>query len=106
MKNTEIFNNNGTTTIKFHGSIIAAWKGDIVGFNSQRFRTVTTKRRMNQVQNMFCVRQRKSVWYITNIMPDDFSDWKEYPFQDGICFNIKTGKPLPANTWVEVFGKE
>mgnify|MGYP003442670518 CR=1 FL=1 len=95
----------GDVTVTYASTVIVRASGDTVTLDSGGWRTVTTKRKMNQASNQFalrfCVFQRKGDWYVdikrnngelsTN---PDASYWLglDIPFVDGMTFNIWTGE--------------
>ncbi len=68
-------------SVMYVETLIAAWNEHGIRLDSGKWRTVTTKRKMNQASNQFGlgyqVFQRKGEWFVT---------WKgqELPFHDGM----------------------
>lgn len=83
-KNTKfVIIDENTIGLKYYDTFILKWiktkdYGTIVQFNSDGFRTQTTKDRMNYFQNHIWIKQHKKKWYFM---------WqeKEMPFVDFMC---------------------
>ena len=84
---------------------IVAWDGDTVTLNSDGWQTVTTKRKMNQAANQFCLRfgvhQKAGEWFVDVRNPRDVFEatgnyWQglKIPFRDGMTFDMYTGEIL------------
>ena len=58
----------GDTVITYHKTAVVKFNGHVIRLNSDGWRTVTTKTRMNQASNQyglgFYVRQSKGIWYV------------------------------------------
>lgn len=66
--NTKVYQENGSTKVVLHGTVIVAFNSHRVILNSNGWRTVTTKQRMNQASKEyglgFTVYQRNWEWYV------------------------------------------
>jgi len=64
----EYFREDGTRVIRFHFTDIIEFAPDgTITFNSEGWRTYTTKERMNEFQNQVAIWQDHSKWYIGNV---------------------------------------
>lgn len=76
---THIGTENGDTVIRYHDTDVVRFNGAIITLNTGGYKTVTTKRRMNQASEQFslgyAVFQRGGDWFV------DFQG-KTYPFAD------------------------
>lgn len=88
-------------SVTYANTRIVAWNGDNVTLNSDGWQTVTTKRKMNQAANQFCLRfcvyQKRGEWFVdirNNSTAPDASHWRglNIPYVDGMTFNRHTGK--------------
>jgi hypothetical protein len=65
---TDVFEENGSTKVRFHSTVVVAFDSENVILNSGGWRTVTTKLRMNQASNQFNlgfrVYQEKREWLV------------------------------------------
>ena len=75
---------DGTKVIRFHHTDILEFPApEEVVFNTGGWKTVTTKQRMNEFQNLATIIQHKGLWYITT--HKDIFDPNNYtPYFDGI----------------------
>lgn len=82
---------------------IVRWNGSSVTLNSGGWQTVTTKRKMNQAANQFCLRfgvhQKAGEWFVDVRNPRDVFEatgnyWQglKIPFRDGMTFDMYTGE--------------
>ena len=82
---TTISTNDGKTSITYVNTAIVSFDADTVTLNSGGYQTVTTKRKMNQASNQFClgygVYQKDYHWYV------DLPNGKTVEFYDGITIN-------------------
>ena len=77
----------GNGVVIYAGTKIVEWTADTITLRSGGWETVTTKRKMNQAANQFClpfdVSQRKHIWYVDT--PNG-----EVLFEDGTTFDRHT----------------
>ena len=88
---TAYINNDEGGLVIYQQTKIVEWDNNgNVTLNSDDWMTTTTKRKMNQASNQFCLRygviQRNFCWYVTLDGCDDL------PYYDGITFNIYTAR--------------
>ena len=88
---TAYINNDEGGLVIYQQTKIVEWdKNGNVTLNSDDWMTTTTKRKMNQASNQFCLRfgvvQRNFCWYVTLDGCDDI------PYYDGMTFNIYTAR--------------
>ena len=90
-------------TVTYASTVVVRASGDTVTLDSGGWRTVTTKRKMNQASNQFALRfgvhQRKGQWYVDIKSPKyggdalaPYGQGLNIPFEDGMTFNIYTGQ--------------
>ena len=89
-KTVWIDNDEGVFSI-YNLTKIVEWDNNgNVTLNSDSWETVTTKRKMNQASNQFCLRfgviQRDHKWYVV------LDGCEDIPYYDGISFNIFTAR--------------
>ena len=89
-KTAWVDNDDGGLVIYQKTKIVEWDNNGNVTLNSDGWETVTTKRKMNQASNQFCLRfgvvQRDYKWFVTLDGCDDI------PYYDGISFNIYTAR--------------
>lgn len=89
-KTVWIDNEEGGLVIYQHTKIVEWDNNGNVTLNSDGWETVTTKRKMNQASNQFCLHfgviQRDHKWFVTLDCSEDI------PYYDGISFNIYTAR--------------
>ena len=89
-KTVWIDNDEGGLVIYQHTKIVEWDNNGNVTLNSDGWETVTTKRKMNQASNQFCLRfgviQRDHKWYVV------LDGCEDIPYYDGISFNIFTAR--------------
>lgn len=82
--NTNIRIENGFTIIRLYSTDIVKFNDECIIFNTDGYKTVTTKTRMAQVSNQYNldynVYQEKGKWIVKYLE-------KTYPFYDGIILN-------------------
>lgn len=65
---TAVFTEDGYTKVVYHDTIVVKFNDNVIELNSNGYRTVTTKVRMNQASNQFDlgyrVYQKNHVWFI------------------------------------------
>ena len=65
---TSIRHDNGATVVRYHQTDVVTVAGNQITLDSGGWRTVTTKRRMNQAANEFslpfAVYQRRGEWFV------------------------------------------
>lgn len=88
---TAYINNDDGGLVIYQQTKIVEWDNNgNVTLNSDDWMTVTTKRKMNQASNQFCLRfgvvQRKGQWFVTLDGCDDL------PYYDNMTFNIYTAR--------------
>lgn len=85
----EWFDAEGVRYIRYHDTDVVKVQNNKVTLNSNNFRTVTTKERMNtELRKLgFQIGTEKGVWYVYD------RDHKYTTFYDGIT--LEKGKPLP-----------
>ena len=87
---TSIRTEDNVTYVRYHDTDVVAFDAKSISLNSDGYRTVTTKTRMNQASNQFCLRfgvvQRKGQWFVTLDGCDDL------PYYDNMTFNIYTAR--------------
>lgn len=78
---TAVYDAKGFTNVLYHNTIVVSYNDESISLNSGGYRTVTTKRKMNQASNQFnleySVFQKKGDWYVTY-------RGLTVPFEDGI----------------------
>jgi len=86
----ERYEANGDRVIRLHETDIMTFHKDgTVTLNSGGYRTVTTKRRMNQLlPNGIGVIQRAGEWYVQRWMPGTVPVIAEEPFFDGMTVKL------------------
>jgi hypothetical protein len=66
--NTWAQEDNGMTSVRLYDTTIVKYNKDTITLNAGSWKTVTTKRRMNQVSDThklyFRIFQTKNVWYV------------------------------------------
>jgi hypothetical protein len=71
----------GMTEIRYHNTVVVAFDANQIVLNSGRWRTATTKVRMNQASNQFglgyWVYQQRGEWFVNH-------GKKVYDFYDGM----------------------
>jgi len=81
---------NGGLVIYQQTKIVEWDNNGNVTLNSDGWETVTTKRKMNQASNQFCLRfgviQRDFKWYVV------LDGCEEIPYYDNMTFNIYTAR--------------
>lgn len=88
---TAYINNEDGGLVIYQQTKIVEWDNNgNVTLNSDDWMTTTTKRKMNQASNQFCLRfgvvQRNFCWYVTLDGCDDI------PYYDGMTFNVYTAR--------------
>jgi hypothetical protein len=88
---TVYINNDEGGLVIYQKTKIVEWDNNgNVTLNSDDWMTVTTKRKMNQASNQFCLRfgvvQRNFCWYVT------LDGCEEIPYYDNMTFNIYTAR--------------
>ena len=79
--NTSVFSDDGTTKVVLHNTKIVEFSDKSISLNAGGWTTVTTKRRMNQISEMFglgfSVYQKDFEWFVV---------WKDetLSFYDGM----------------------
>lgn len=85
---TAIYKNPRGIAIVYHETAIVEFNDNRIKLNSGGWRTVTTKRKMNQTANQFGlgyeVKQKGGNWFVT--LPTG----ETVPFHDGISFGHKS----------------
>lgn len=78
---TNIQTTNGNTVIRYHATDVVSFNAKEIVLNSGRWRTATTKTRMNQASNQFdlgyTVTQKDFSWFV-------YYQDKVMDFQDGM----------------------
>ena len=89
-KTVWIDNEEGGLVIYQHTKIVEWDNNGNVTLNSDDWMTTTTKRKMNQASNQFCLRfgvvQRNFCWYVT------LDGCEDIPYYDNMTFNIYTAR--------------
>ena len=89
-KTVYIDNDEGGLVIYQNTKIVEWDNNGNVTLNSDGWETVTTKRKMNQASNQFClhfgVTQRNFKWIVT------IAGFEDIPYYDGMTFNIYTAR--------------
>ena len=74
----------GVTRVTYHSTVVVEFTAEMVTLNSNRYRTVTTKTRMNQASNQFdlgfTVWQKSGEWFVT-------FKGEDRKFYDGMCLS-------------------
>lgn len=88
---TAYINNEDGGLVIYQKTKIVEWDNNgNVTLNSDGWETVTTKRKMNQASNQFCLRfgvvQRDYKWFVTIDGCDDI------PYHDNMTFNVYTAR--------------
>ena len=83
------FDGSGSTAVTYHSTAVVTFNRDIIRLNSGGYRTVTTKRRMNEVAQAFSlgyrVWQTNHEWYV-------YWQGNKYTFYDGMILWRDEGK--------------
>lgn len=81
MNNTTVVNRDGKTYLTFHQTdIVIVHKGGQLEFNSGGYETTTTKKRMNDFQDVVRIFQKDYAWFAK-------SSAGTFKFFDGIKFD-------------------
>lgn len=79
---TRIFAEDGFTVVRLYNTDVVRFNEHVIVLNSDGYRTVTTKLRMNQASNQFnlgyCVFQKQHEWFV------QLENGIVTPFEDGI----------------------
>ena len=82
---TAIYQSDGYTCIRYHSTEVVRFNDNEIILNSGGWQTVTTKRRMNQVSDVFRlgfrVSQRQGEWFV-DYFANEIGD--TYSFNDGM----------------------
>ena len=82
---TTWFDNSDHGGVTYHRTNIVSWRDRKITLNSDGWQTVTTKRKMNQAANQFCLRfgvwQKNHEWFV------DLPNGETVKYYDGITFN-------------------
>ena len=66
---TSVFEDNGVTFVVYHSTAVVKFDGSVITLNTGGWQSVTTKARMNQASNEYClgfsVRQKNHQWLIS-----------------------------------------
>ena len=89
-KTVYIDNDEGGLVIYQQTKIVEWDNNGNVTLNSDDWMTTTTKRKMNQASNQFCLHfgvvQRNFCWYVT------LDGCEDIPYYDGMTFNVYTAR--------------
>jgi hypothetical protein len=98
---TAIYQSDGYTVAQSHDTQIVRFNDDEIILNSGGWQTVTTKRRMNQVSDVFHlgfrVSQRQGEWFV-DYFANEIGD--TYSFNDGMILgrqSVETPERINAN---------
>ena len=86
---TTWWNKDNQGGVTYQNTQIVAWKDNKVTLNSDGWETVTTKRKMNQASNQFCLRfdvwQENFKWFV------NLPNGQTVKYYDGMTFEIFGG---------------
>ncbi len=81
---TDVIESDGSGMVKYRNTVIVEWNAETITLRSGGWETVTTKRKMNQAANEFClgfsVYQKNDDWFAT--LPNG----ETVTFDDGMTF--------------------